>query len=489
MGGFRIERLVAAGSTGAVYEATQVSLRRAVAVRLIPAERFTTPDQLARFDERQRRAASLHHPNLVPCYEFGEWHGGRFIATRLIRGKTLAELHREGSPPAAESMEPLGGALGAAHAAGLVHGRISEENVLVEPDGTPYLADLGLDDRGSPAADVQALAAVLSRLPAQATLTRTRRARRALRFGAAGLVAAVAAAVALAVDRDDDPGARVDPPPSPPSTTVVGSALAPAAVRPLGCRADPSDNTPACTLVQTTLGGRALRIRRAGVVRSWAVRGASGDLSLQVIREREGKSFVAAFSQPERLVDPAPRAFPARIAVRPGDRIGVRLAPGAAIGSRSSSPRSTLVRWDGGLTADSRAVGPTALEGELMLRADVEFGTPPERAEQLLGRQAASAPAGRPLADVLVALSAQGTARAVLVELPEGIALDVVRNRRLARLPVPDANPSGELLDLTPHCGPAGARGFCVRWRNPGDEVPLVHTYTVTRSGRIEPIG
>ena len=386
-------------------------------------------------------------------------------------------------------MEPLAGALEAAHAAGLAHGRISDQNILVEPDGTPYLADLGLGHGGSAAADAEALAAVLARLPAQAALSRPRTARRALRFGTVVLAASMAAVVALAVDRDHDPEARVDPPPPAPSTTVVGSALTAAAVRPLGCRDDPSSNTPACTLVQTRLDGRVLRVRRQGVIRSWAVRGASGDLTLQVIREREGKSFVAGFSQPERLADAAPRAFPADIAVQAGDSVGVRLAPGATIGFRSDSLRSTFVRWDGGLTGDSQAVGPTLLDGELMLRADVEFGARPERADQLLGRQAASAPAGRPLADVPVALSAGRSAHAVLVEVAGGIAVDVVRNRRLARLPVPDAEPSGELLDLTPDCGPAGARGFCVRWRNPGEELPLVHAYTVRGSGRIELIG
>lgn len=488
IGAFRVERLIAPGSAGSVYEATQVSLRRAVALRLIPRGHFETPEQLVRFDHRQRLAASLHHPNLVPHYEVGEWDGGRFVATRLVRGGTLADLCARGCPPAAESLEPLGGALVAAHAAGVVHGRVSEANILVEPDGTPYLADLGLGRGGSPEKDTEALAAVVAGLRSRAALARTRRSRRALRLGLIGFAGLAAAAAVVATNVGDDPPAPLAPPPPAPKATVVGSALPAVAVRPLGCRADPSPNTPACTYSQTTLGGRAVIVRRAGVIRAWAVRGASGDLALQVIRRRGGKSFVAGFSQPERLTDSAPRAFPADIGVRPGDRIGLRLAPGAAVG-RSSSSRSAVVRWDGGLTAGPQAVDAT-LGGELMLRADVEFGARPASPRQLRGRRAASAPAGRRMAEASVSLSGGRAARVVVVALPGGIALDLVRDRRrLARLEVPDADPDGELLGLEQSCGPAGAGGFCLRWRNPGEALTLKHEYRVRESGWIELIG
>jgi hypothetical protein len=452
-----------------VCEATQVSLRRTVALRLIPAAHFATPDELARFDDLQRRAAALHHPNLVPYYEVGEWDGGRFIATRFIRGKTLADLRGEGAPPAAESLKPLTGALEAAHAAGLVHGRVSDANVLVEPDGTPYLADLGLRQGGSPATDEQALAGVISRLPAQAAVTRRRTARWMLRLGLLGLAGVGAAAVILAFDGENESEVLRDPP------------------RPLGCRADAGPNTPACTLAQTRLNGRSVTVRRAGVIRGWAVRGASGVLALQVIRERGGKAFVAGFSQTQRLTGPAPQAFPADVGVQPGDRIGVRLSPGAVVGTRSSS-RAELVRWDGGLTAVARAPDAT-LGGELMLRTDIERGARPDSPPQLRGEQAASAAAGQPLAKTSILPSAGRAVRVVLVELPGEIVIDVVRNRRLTRLDVPDADPEGELLGIERSCSPVGAGGFCLRWRNHAEELPLLHAYRLDRSGRIKTIG
>ena len=301
--------------------------------------------------------------------------------------------------PTAESLEPLADALQAAHRAGLVHGRISDENILVDADGTPYLADLGLHRRGSPEEDEQALAAIASRLPARGAPTRRRIATVPLLGGLVALAIAVAAVLALALDGGAPPSASADAPASPPRTTALGSRLDAGAVESLGCREAPSPNTPACTLAQTTLNGSSLTVRRAGVIRGWAVRGASGDLSLQVIRERGKKAFVVGFSQPERFADPGPRAFPAEIAVRAGDRIGVRLAPGATVGARPGPPGAAIVRWDGGLTAGPQAADATTREVELMLRADIEAGARPDGPRILVGARAASAPPGRPLAE------------------------------------------------------------------------------------------
>jgi hypothetical protein len=77
-----------------------------------------------------------------------------------------------------------------------------------------------------------------------------------------------------------------------------------------------------------------------------------------------------------------------------------------------------------------------------------------------------------------------------VVELPAGIAIDLIRrDRRLTRLEVPDADPAGELLGLEQSCGPVGAGGFCLRWRNPGNAVALKHEYSIRANGSIKVIG
>ena len=466
VGPFRIERLIGGGGVGAVYEATQVSLRRGVALRLIEPGHFATPEQLVRFDREQRLAAALHHPNLVPCYEVGEWEGGRFIAMRLLRGRTLSQLRADGAAPTAAALEPVADALRAAHDAGLSHGRVSEPNIVLEADGTPYLADLGLGRGAGVERDERALADVVSRLPSRAAAPPRRR---VLRLALFGLALAAATAVGVAV--------------------IGGDERAPGGIGAIGCAAVPSPNTPACTLAQLRLGGRTIIVSQPGVIRSWEVSGASGELALQVIREQAGRSYVVGFSQPQRLSDPAPRTFSAEVPVQTGDQIGVLLGPGASIGASPAPQGSAIVRWDGGLTAGPQASDAATPGRKLALGAEIEFGARAEGPRQLLGVEAAAAPAGRPLLEVPVTLAGGRAARAVVVELPGGIAVDVLRGARLARLDVPDVDPSGDLLELEQNCGPVGGGGFCLRWQNPDEALALMHEYRVLGSGRIQLIG
>lgn len=462
VGAFRVERPIASGSTGAVYEATQPSLGRTVALRLIQAGHFADGEELARFDAEQRLAASVHHPNVVPTYESGEWDGGRYVATRFVRGRTLAELFERGEAPPSGSLDPLAGALAAIHAAGLAHGAVAARNVIVDDGGAPHLADLGLGRPGTPAQDDRALAAVRARLPSGPAPDRGGR-RRAVAAAAAVLAVLAAGAVALALGGDDEPE-RAEA---------------------LGCHEPPSPNTPACTVAQTRLDGGAVRVERAGVLRSWTVEGASGLLSLQVIRARSGESFSVGFTQPEQLEGAGSGTFPAELAVRPGDTIGVRLEPGATIGRRTAPAGSEVVRWDGGLTGTPQGVDETVARAELALRFELEPGARVEGPRLLTGAAAASAPPGRSLA----AESGTHGGRIEVVELPSGIAVDLVGPRRLARLEVPDADPDGELVELAQNCGPVGGRGLCLRWQNPGDELPLVHAYLVRPDGSIELVG
>jgi hypothetical protein len=488
VGGFEIERLIGTGSTGAVYEATQASLGRSVALRLIGADHFRTSGDLERFDDQQRRMAALHHPNLVPCYAAGEWGGGRFVATRLIRGASLKQLLDEGVAPADAAIESIIGALDAAHAAGLVHGGVSARNVLVEANGMPYLTDLGLARPGSAEADRDALAAVIAEVRATVGSGRAHDRRTRYLGLAVGLLLAVVAVlvVVLGGGEESEPAAAVPAPA--PNTSALGSSLA-GATEPLGCSTQPSANTPACTLAQTERDGDATTVKRAGVIRNWVVRGASGTLELQVIGQRGGKSFVAGFSQPALVSSAEPHAFPAAIAVRPGDVIGVRLDPGATVGALRGAAGSSIAQWDGGLTAEPRRSTGSTNDVELMLRADVEYGARVQGPRQLVGQQAADAPRGRVLSDSPLALTVAGGVRVVVVAVSGGVAIDVFGKGRLARLEVPDADLDGELLETTANCGPAVPGGFCLRWRNPGVSLTLEHQYLVTQDGRIKLIG
>ncbi len=94
LGDFNILREVARGGMGIVYEAEQVSLRRRVALKLLPFASSLDERQLQRFEREAQAAAQLHHSNIVPVYWVGCERGIHFYAMQYIEGQSLAALIR-----------------------------------------------------------------------------------------------------------------------------------------------------------------------------------------------------------------------------------------------------------------------------------------------------------------------------------------------------------------------------------------------------------
>ena len=95
--GYRIESLVGRGGMGVVYRATDLSLERPVALKLIAPELAEDEPFRARFLREPRLAASLDHPNVIPIYEAGEHDGQLYLAMRFVEGSDLRTLlDREG---------------------------------------------------------------------------------------------------------------------------------------------------------------------------------------------------------------------------------------------------------------------------------------------------------------------------------------------------------------------------------------------------------
>jgi serine/threonine protein kinase/WD40 repeat protein len=92
LGDFRILREVGRGGMGIVYEAEQVSLRRRVALKVLPFASVLDPRRLQRFRNEAQAAALLHHPNIVPVYSVGCDRSVHFYAMQLIDGRTVAAL-------------------------------------------------------------------------------------------------------------------------------------------------------------------------------------------------------------------------------------------------------------------------------------------------------------------------------------------------------------------------------------------------------------
>ena len=145
--GCRIESVAGRGGMGIVYRATQLSLGRPVALKLIAPEHAADSDFRDRFQRESRMAAAIDHPNVIPVYEAGEEDGRLYIVMRWVEGTDLhKELRAHGAipaPRAAAIVHQVAGALDAAHAAGLVHRDVKPANVLLSGEHA-YLADFGL---------------------------------------------------------------------------------------------------------------------------------------------------------------------------------------------------------------------------------------------------------------------------------------------------------------------------------------------------------
>ena len=148
-GGYTIESLLGRGGMGTVYLATHARLGRKAALKVIASELAHEEDFRARFLRESQLAASLDHPNVIPIYDADEVEGVLYLAMRYVSGPSLQALIRErGSLSQAETLgiaEQIGGALDAAHRAGLVHRDVKPANILVaEPGDHAYLCDFGL---------------------------------------------------------------------------------------------------------------------------------------------------------------------------------------------------------------------------------------------------------------------------------------------------------------------------------------------------------
>lgn len=160
--GFEIQGVLRSGPPGIVYEAIQGSLLRPVALRIL-APRLS---QDAEFVERFSRQEWPEHPSIVPVYEAGQSGHGLFVAMQLIRGETLAEVLGHGTRERSSLLAVLthiASALDAAHEAGLAHGWLRPEAVLIDGSGRAWLSDFGLAPGAATASADRAMFATILR--------------------------------------------------------------------------------------------------------------------------------------------------------------------------------------------------------------------------------------------------------------------------------------------------------------------------------------
>jgi serine/threonine protein kinase len=154
LGHFEVIGLLGSGGMGEVYRAVDTTLRREVALKLLPAAFARNPDRLARFEREAHVLASLNHPHIAAIYGFERLADAHFLVLELVEGPTLADLIAGRDADAKPGGLPLGRALAiaiqiaealdAAHEKGIVHRDLKPANVKVTPGGTVKVLDFGL---------------------------------------------------------------------------------------------------------------------------------------------------------------------------------------------------------------------------------------------------------------------------------------------------------------------------------------------------------
>jgi serine/threonine-protein kinase len=141
---YHLTHKIGEGGMGSVYEATHVVIGKSVAVKVLREKYVDRPNVAARLVQEARLASSIRNDHIIDIIDSGKTDDGRtFVVMELLEGESLAELlRREGALPEARLIEiakQVAGALGAAHARGIVHRDIKPENVFLtrRPAGEP----------------------------------------------------------------------------------------------------------------------------------------------------------------------------------------------------------------------------------------------------------------------------------------------------------------------------------------------------------------
>ncbi|MEM9516728.1 MAG: BTAD domain-containing putative transcriptional regulator [Actinomycetota bacterium] len=146
--GYELAERVGEGAYAVVHRARQPELERDVAIKIIRAELADRPEFIRRFEFEAQTVSRIEHPNVVPLYDYWREPGAGFLVMRLLRGGNVESALRSRGPYSAEQIGRLvtdvGGALAAAHRAGIVHRDVRPANLLLDEDGTTFLSDFGI---------------------------------------------------------------------------------------------------------------------------------------------------------------------------------------------------------------------------------------------------------------------------------------------------------------------------------------------------------
>jgi Tol biopolymer transport system component len=147
LGVFNISAQIGAGGMGEVYRATDSSLKRSVAIKVLPVSVAGDADRLARFQREAEVLAALNHPNIAAIYGLEKTVDFTALVMELVEGEDLSQRIARGALPLDEALpiaKQISDALEAAHEQGIVHRDLKPANIKVRADGTVKVLDFGL---------------------------------------------------------------------------------------------------------------------------------------------------------------------------------------------------------------------------------------------------------------------------------------------------------------------------------------------------------
>jgi serine/threonine-protein kinase len=154
LGPYEIVDVLGVGGMGEVYRATDTTLNRQVALKVLPEAFAADADRVARFKREAQVLASLNHPHIAHVYGFETSGPVSALAMELVEGPTLADRIAKGAVPLDEALpiaRQIADALEAAHEQGIIHRDLKPANIKLRADGVVKVLDFGLAKALDPA--------------------------------------------------------------------------------------------------------------------------------------------------------------------------------------------------------------------------------------------------------------------------------------------------------------------------------------------------
>jgi serine/threonine protein kinase len=139
IGAFEVIARIGEGGMGEVYKATDINLKWAVAIKVLPTSVAADPERLARFQREAELLAALNHPNIAQIHGLENSAGATALVMELVEGPTLADRIAQRGIPLDEALaiaKQIAAALEAAHEQRIIHRDLKPANIKVRSDGT-----------------------------------------------------------------------------------------------------------------------------------------------------------------------------------------------------------------------------------------------------------------------------------------------------------------------------------------------------------------